>query len=186
MTNSTTERKSRKAALSTPAYYGFPTGQSYIIRSRVRAYTGFTERFSFANGQAVAMPMREDASEEQKEARGERLGRLSSDSTYRLFKYGEEPPANLDPVWAGQEDPSATVGGEDLGEDSHMWSPAPEATKPPVQFPVEGPTPAGRTSTELAAAIPEHDRDTGEQPMPRSSLPVSQPASPAWDRKPDE
>lgn len=160
-------------------YYGFSPEQTYVIRSRVRAYNGTTERFVFSNGQAVAYPMRDDATEEQKIARGERLGRLSSDRTYRIFVYGEEPPANADPAWRGQIDPAADSAGEDTGEDTHLWQ---QAAKPPVQMPVEGATPAGRTSNELRDALPKSDQDTGERRPAAPSGPAAPPPQPQWNR----
>ena len=164
-------------------YYGFDPAQAYTLRSRVRAYNGTTEKFVFANGQAVAMPMRPDASEEQRWARGERLGRLSSDRTYRIYPYGEEPAAHREPMWEGQADPMAIAGDEDTGESTHVWQPV-STGKPPVQMPVEGPTPAGRTSNELREALPKKDRDTGEM-KPAAVDPLAKPAAPpAWDRAP--
>ena len=187
----TTERKPRPKAAAPADYYGFAPEQTYLLRSRVRAYSGTTERFVFANGSAIAYPMRlvDDASgpaatDEQKWARGERLGRLSSDRTYRVYVYGQEPAANAEPLWRNQPDPSAATEGEDLGEDTHLWQPVPDTSKPPVQMPVEGPTPSGRTSNELREALPKADQDTGERRPPRASRPTTPPAPPAWDRAP--
>ena len=165
-------------------YYGWEPEETYLLRSRVRGYIGITERFSFTHGQAIAMPMRPDATEAQKLARGERLGRMAqNDGVYIVYKYGEEPPASQEPMWVGQEDPTAVVDSGDTGEDTHAWAASMRA-RPPVVMPVEGPTPAGRTSRELAAALPRSEFDTGESRMPPVVVPDALPRPPQWDPVP--
>lgn len=161
-------------------YYGYAAEVTYLIRSRVRTYTGVTERFQFAAGQAMGFPMREDATLEQKVARGERLARLANNPAYRVYVYGEEPSAALEPMWAGQNDPNDVGVDIDTGEATRAWAPVAEA-KPAVQMPVVGPTPSGQSSREVAAAA--GGGDTGEQEPPDVPGEVV-PRVPAWDRTP--
>jgi hypothetical protein len=187
-----TNQRARPTRAPAPdPYYGYDPDRAYTLRSRIRTYSGTTERYVFANGQAIAYPMNPDTTEEQKQARCQRLGRLQPRAerwdpadSYHVYPYGTEPPPDLEPMWRGQADPTAVASGEDTGEATHMWAAAPEL-EPRAREPVEGPTPAGRTSNQLREALPVADRNTGEQRPPPPSQVEAPPAVKPWDRVPE-
>lgn len=162
-------------------FYGFDQTVTYVLRSQVRTYTGVTERFQFAAGQAMGFPMRDDATDEQKIARGERLARMRANPAYRVYVYGEEPPPTQEPMWADQQASTNPEVDVDTGEATRAWAPVAE-TAPPVRMPVVGPTPAGQSSREVAAAA-DDGGDTGEQAPPAMTAEAT-PRVPAWDRTP--
>ncbi|MCR4339417.1 MAG: hypothetical protein NUW01_05965 [Gemmatimonadaceae bacterium] len=111
--------------------FGFDPLTEYVIRARNWDYQGTTERFRFANGQAIAAAMRPDATAEQITARSERMARIrdtrklktnadgqpdGTQPTYAIYVRGTEP--DVEPMWRGQAPPEGVEPGTDTGEET--------------------------------------------------------------------
>lgn len=111
-------------------YYGFDPNSEYIIRSRSRAYNQTTQGYyRFVNGEAIAPRMRQDATEEQKWERGQRLGWFAQKMTekpsgYAIYERGSQPTPELEPMWVGQAVPDEAAL-DDSGEEALRWDAAP-------------------------------------------------------------
>ena len=105
-------------------YYGFDPQQEYVLRSRNRKYNQITQGYyRFNAGECLAPRLRPDATDEQKWARGERLAWLAGEmklGRYKIYRKGEQPAADLEPMWAGQEPPEVDA----------KWEAAPMAGEP--------------------------------------------------------
>lgn len=115
-------------------YYGFDPDSEYVIRAKNRDYQGTTQKhYQFVAGQVIAGPMYQTATEEQKWNRGERLAWFLTAPGYVLYKRGEEPPRDREPLWSELPPESSEETGEAMtGEMSRpaTWPAAPPKNEP--------------------------------------------------------
>ncbi len=163
----------------------FEPDVEYVIRSRRWGYNGVTERFRFANGQAVAPHMRPDASSEQIASRSERLHRLlkvdtselnddgtprGTFQTYAIYARGEEPHPTQEPMWSKQEAPEGALL-DDSGEvGDGQWLPTEKRPSPATKLKPDGSAGYSEKTSEPG--------DTGEgAPQPvQTPAPAPEPA----------
>lgn len=106
-------------------FYGFDPTLEYVIRSRSRKYNGVTlARYRFASGECIAPKMRQDATKQQKWDRGSRIQWFNQNDGYAVYLRGEQPAADLEPFWFGQEVPDEAAL-PDSGEEDQKWEAAP-------------------------------------------------------------
>lgn len=141
-------------------YYGFHPEREYVIRSRSHRYQSLTHARRFVNGECIAPRMRTDAGEDLKWNRGERLRWFEQNAGYRVYERGNEPPADIEPMWLGQETDETEIA-VDHGEEE-KWEAVPEAER----FPSVKDIPEhfnDRATSFVAAGDPD---DMGEEPEP--------------------
>ncbi|MFA7296262.1 MAG: hypothetical protein WC211_03625 [Dehalococcoidia bacterium] len=118
------EKAHRQDPYGHPRYYGFDPDVEYLIRSRSRSYQGTTLKRKFSNGVYIAPKMRADASDDQKWTRGEALMWFKQSTgptghVYAVYRRGEEPPSNEEPLWFGQPLPDDEAFAEETGEERY-------------------------------------------------------------------
>ena len=115
----------RVAANKLKMYYGYDPGTEYVLRSRSRRYNQTTHGYyRFVNGEVLVGRMRQDVSEEQRWARGERLKWFEQNPGYRIYVRSEQPTPEDEPMWRGQELPEEAAL-PDSGEEQARWEQAP-------------------------------------------------------------
>lgn len=128
--------ESRVAENRLKMYYGFDPGTEYVLRSRSRRYNQTTQGYyRFVNGECLVGRVRPDATEDQKWSRGERLQWFNQNEGYRVYVRGEQPAADSEPLWRGQEPPEEAAL-PDSGEEQARWEQAP-ALHAPIETAVQ-------------------------------------------------
>lgn len=146
--------ETRAAAGKIPLYYGYDPDTEYVLRSRSRRYNQTTMAYyRFANGETIAARMKPDATEEQRWNRGERLKWFEQNPGYRIYQRGQQPEADLEPMWRGQEPPEEALL-PDSGESDAKWESAPAPGQLHAEVETAAPVEPHADSGEAAPAVP--------------------------------